>query len=239
MAELRFEGRGLVIAGAFSPAMLHPAWFVEHELIRPDEGGKANVQVISSEITLWELPWVSVQVSQQRLDLVCDDPVSYEAVRDLGQGTLRLLRGNRVTAIGMNYYFHYAVDGMPMALNRFSGLHEARSWSLTSEPFVTQMKVRTGRPEALAPGIDGFFAIDLQPSVQVKSGGVFFGMNDHYDLKQTRGSDLEGRVQRLLTEAWEPSRDHAQRVAEAVIADIEHGDSPIVEAVVDGGQGNE
>jgi hypothetical protein len=217
--DLKSEGKGVAVLGGFSPAVFHPAWFSDQELIRPDEVDRADVKIVTPDLAVFSLPWIDVQVSQQRFDVITKELVMFEPMRDLVAGTLRLLRGTRFRAIGINHYFHYSTKPMPESLARFARLDSEPAWSQLASPTLTTLVLRAKRPAALAEDQEGFIHVEVQPSVPV-SNGTFVLVNDHYDLRTLQADDSADAVERTLVDLWDVSSDYARGVADDIARGI-------------------
>src|SRR5205823_853324 len=133
-------------------------------------------------------PWVAVQATQERVDLMGDEPVMFEALRDLAAGAIRILRGSRVRAVGINHYFHYALPAMSDSLGAFVGLSSNPAWRELESPSVHALNVRAARPEDWAVVLEGYLGVQIEPSIHVKNG-LFVAINDHYEITSRKDDE--------------------------------------------------
>src|SRR5258706_15598342 len=85
------DGASIVLLGRLNPAIFHPAWFAANDLIRPEEGAKATIQIISPEIPSFDLGWMRVLTQAERFTASCSGPDGFEPMRDLVVGAFMLL----------------------------------------------------------------------------------------------------------------------------------------------------
>ena len=107
----RIDKRAVIISveGQFNPAILHPAWFSHHNLIKPAEADQAEIRVVHPELTDFSTDWFRLYAQQNRFELTSSQEAYFETLRDLAVGTFRLLSHTPISSftVADNYHFSY------------------------------------------------------------------------------------------------------------------------------------
>src|SRR5215210_620637 len=105
--QRQIQSIAIVILGNFNPAIFHPTWFSDNNLIREQEAEAANLEIIHPEVAQFSTEWFQFQCTRNRLQVGTLQEAYYEALRDLVSGTLELLSHTPLTALGVNHHFDY------------------------------------------------------------------------------------------------------------------------------------
>src|SRR5437879_6385671 len=101
-------GVTIVGAGSFNPAIIHPRWLADKELIPENLAAHAMAQddpqkmVVTPQVALFVADWLSVQVTQQQAIFSTVELAREVDLRDLARGVFNLLPETPVDAIGIN-----------------------------------------------------------------------------------------------------------------------------------------
>lgn len=216
------EGMSIVAIGSFNPAIFHPQWFERMDLIRQEEASDAKVEVVHPEITVFETEWFSVQVTSDRLAVATNDPGKYLPLKDLVQGTFRLLEHSPIRAFGFNSNRHVRLESS----ERWAQLQEQyaprnRWCELLEEPRLRVLIMEGRRSDCEAKRI----RVQVEPSARV-DGGVFVNVNEHYAVADDEvAAPGAGTVllQRILDARWREFRAFSDKVLEDLVVEGTQG----------------
>ena len=81
----------IVLIGDFNPHIFQPDWFILQGLLGKKEGESAKVEVIHSDLTVFNLDWLRFEVTRTRVVAMTKDERYHEIMRDLIIGTFSIL----------------------------------------------------------------------------------------------------------------------------------------------------
>ena len=144
-------GITIVMLGALNPAILHPSWLARNGLLRPQEADQANIVVVAPEIAAFDIGWVAVQATHERLQLSSTSAPSYSMVKDLAVGIFSLLEHTPISAVGINHNQHFRAES-DERWHRFGHLvAPVEPWRASSTMLVSG--VSSWRGHALIPSL--------------------------------------------------------------------------------------
>ena len=68
------DGSSIVLVGNFNPAIFHPSWLSEHGMVREGDADKADIQVVSPEVSSFTTHWLLLQVTRDKFQASTSDP---------------------------------------------------------------------------------------------------------------------------------------------------------------------
>jgi hypothetical protein len=212
----------IVGAGAFNPAIIHPRWLAEKQLIAENAAEHATSQaqpqpmVVSPQIAVFVADWLSVQVTQEQAVFSTVDQARELDLRDFARGVFELLPETPVNGLGINADAHFRTDS-EQAWHAFGDrflpkdfwepLFEDDVWQKRPDGKRVGMRVMTVEVHRQDVKLPGFVRIEVSPSVRVTPFGVYTGINAHFQL--TTSTEKRGTANdaaRLLLEQWEATR---------------------------------
>ena len=210
------HGVSVVANGSFNPAIFHPAWFEAMGLIRQQEAESAKINVISSDVAVFETEWFSLQVLHDKFVAFAIDPTKHLPLRDLVLGTFRILEHTPITALGINDDRHYRM-GSEDEWHQFGHfLVPKEPWSALLENTGTRTLVVEGK----AAGAESDrIRIKAEPSIKIHHG-VYLQVNQHYELAAKNGHDEErivpdrmNKTLAIIKTEWDNVMKYADQVA--------------------------
>ena len=60
------ENVSVVLIGSLNPAIFHPAWFAREGLIQQEEADRADVRIVSPDVSVFSIGWLVVEVTLDR-----------------------------------------------------------------------------------------------------------------------------------------------------------------------------
>ena len=168
----------VVLTGEFNPAIFHPAWLAQNELVAPEEAETVNEVICTNEVSTFVLDGVHMQVERQRFGLTTEDESKAVWLRDLTVGIFSILEHTPLKAIGFNQDIRYALDSEEMWHAIGDRLAPKPCWEgILESPGMLGVFMRGKRSDCAADRID----IRVQPAPGL-TNGVYVGFNQHYNL---------------------------------------------------------
>jgi len=223
-AEL--SGISVVAAGAFNPAIFHPWWFVDKELMANNaiDDALAKDFVAVRELAAFTADWLSVQVTLDQAVLSTVEEGREFDLRDLAKGVFDLLPETPVNAVGLNADAHFRVGSeeewhalgdrfLPKDL--WQPLFKGEEWKRRADGQSVGM--RSMAVEAWREDIPAFIRTEVAPSVRLTPYGVYTGVNAHFQLTvdEERGNGY--KAARVIEEHWDTTRTLERELIERVL----------------------
>lgn len=179
--EGEIQGVSIVFLGHFVPSLISPAWLRLHELIGADELKKALVQVIIPPTSIFNVDWLGVNVTEQKLILQTSIPQEFDRIRDVAVGVLRSLETPQISAVGINTDMHWLSPDIDSFNNFGDVLVPKDFWlDLMKLPGTASVTIRGVRDDQWAGSMD----VTIQPSNLLRPFGLYVTINDHFVLKK-------------------------------------------------------
>lgn len=226
------SGVAIVAAGAFNPAIIHPRWLADRELIPESVADHALTQsaqqlIVSQQLAIFVGDWLSVRVTPQQAVFSTVDEGRSLDLRDLVQGIFDLLPETPVDGLGINSDTHFRTES-EAAWHEFGDqflpkdfwepLFEDGDWRPRPDGKHVGMRVMTVEVYRDDGDVPGFVRIELAPSVRVTPNGVYIGINDHYQLTtagEDRGTAIDAT--NVLSNCWNAARDLENRLVSQLL----------------------
>jgi hypothetical protein len=174
--QIELAGVSVVGAGAFNPAIFHPLWFAEKQLIPRnaiDEAlGKDFVAV--RELSAFTADWLSVQVTTDQAALSTVEEGRELDLRDLAKSVFDLLPETPVTAIGINADAHFrvgseeqwhAIGDRFLPKDFWQPMFEGDQWKRRSDGQTVGMRAMV--VEAWRDDVAAFVRAEVAPSIRL------------------------------------------------------------------------
>lgn len=175
-AELR--GVSVVLLGEFNPTIFQPQWFSNQGLLTEQEASTAAVQVIHSDVTIFQLPWVELMVERERFQVSCLAEPYFERVVGLVTQTFGLLSHTPIRSMGINHEAHFKASSMEKWHRLGDQFAPKDFWEKhLSMPGLQSLTIRqTPRQD----GQQGYVQVTVEPSARVAQA-VYIRVNDHFE----------------------------------------------------------
>ena len=206
----------VVILGDFNPAIFHPLWYAQNELIPNEEVADAIDVVTSDQVSTFLHNNVHVQVERHRFGLTTKDPSRAPYLRDLAVGTFTLLEHSPLNAIGLNREMRFKMLTADAWNEVGHCLAPKEPWmGILETPGMRVVAMEGKRADCEADQI----TIRVQPASGLENG-VFVAVNQHYNLKKSDNvpvSDRNAEALRILNSDWHPFCGFAEQAAVSLI----------------------
>lgn len=212
----QFERKSLsiVLRGIFNPAMFHPSWFASQDLIREKEAEAANIEVVHPQVSVFDLDWLRVRITQDRFHVATIQEAYYEPLRDLVMGVFTILDYTPLRVLGINRDFHYdfASEEAWHAIGDL--LTPKEHWKdILERPGMRAIVIEGQRPDDLP----GYIRVKVEPSQEIRYG-IFIDINDHYILSTEGDAIVEKeRLLKPLSQNWMESMKRHETIAQSII----------------------
>lgn len=213
------EGGAIVLVGSFNPAILQPQWLASMDLIRREEADSATLQVISPQVTSFSLPWLALQVLEDRFQVESTDPAHHLHLLQLVEGVFEKLEHTPFSKMGIIRRVHYP-------------LHSEDDWHALGDRLapkdlwrgIISSPIRKGTPGLRTLVIEGsregssaaWMRVKIEPSVRLRHG-VYIEVYEHYDEEKS-GADAARVLLDVLREDWEAFLRDAESIADGVLS---------------------
>jgi hypothetical protein len=227
-AAVELSGVTVVGVGSFNPAIFHPIWFVEKQLMTKGAAEEAlSDMVVGPQLTAYKADWLTIQVSAERAVFSTVEEGREPDLRDLARSVFEILPETPVDALGINADSHFRVEseekwhslGDLFAPKEFwTPMFEGDRWKSRSDG-ESHVGLRSLTMEAYPADLEGYIRVEVAPSVRVTPDGVYVGINGHFQL--TLAPD-ERRANgflaaQTLNEHWDDARATEQQVLERIL----------------------
>ncbi len=194
----------IVLVGDFNPKIFNPAWFSAHDLIGEVEADDANIEVIHSDVSVFNLDWFRLQVTRDRFSIFTEQEAYFRKLIDFVIQTFYLLEHTPATAIGANWGGHYKTDSINEWHDFGHFIAPQSPWlNVFEDPAVLKIEMAEKAPELYSP--KGNIQIRVTSSSKVKHG-IFINLNDHYEV----GQDNRKLGCKEIIKLFEENRDESQ-----------------------------
>jgi hypothetical protein len=233
VAAPELSGIAVVGTGSFNPAIIHPRWLADKELIRENEAEHAmrpsdgQQMIVSPQISVFVADWLAVQVTQDKLVLSTLDEGRAADLRDVSIGILQFLPETPVDAIGINSDTHFRVandEAWHAFGDRFlpkdiwTPLFKDGHWLKRKGGEIVGMRVLSIEVWRDDDKLPGFVRVEVAPSVRVSPNGVYVGINAHFQLKRSSDARPTADDARLVVgENWEATRELEKRLVAQIL----------------------
>jgi len=212
---LEIVGVSIVLVGDFNPAIFQPLWFSSQGLIPAAEAREVKELVVHPELTAFKLPWVQLQVTHKQFIASTTQESHFEAVRDLVVGIFSLLKHSPIQKMGINLEQHYKFADVERYKEFGHKLAPKEVWrkTLTDPGLLTMVVVQQRRHDAF----HGQIQVLLEVSSKIVPG-IFFRVNDHFDLPTIEGVSGTDTVLKILSNEFHKSLDRSRETVESVLS---------------------
>lgn len=214
--NLKREGINIVVRGQFNPAIIQPSWLALHDLIREEEAEKAEIKIIHPNASAFDVKWMRVKVTQDRLEIGTDQESFYEPVRDLVLGIFKLLDQTPVAMLGVNLNTHFQLESEEEWHAVGDTLAPKADWDeLLNEPGMRSLTMEGVRPDDYS----GWIRVKVEPSRRV-STGVYIQVNNHYNLGLSEDADEvaagNSNLFSILAADWLTTMERSHHICETI-----------------------
>ena len=216
MSDLKpeLEDVSIVLVGTFNPAIFHPVWFAREKLIQQEEADRADIKIVSPEVSVFSIGWLAVEVMQDRFAARTSQIQNLEPLRDLVLGTFGLLRHTPVKQMGINRQSHFRSPSEEAWHALGYRLAPKEPWAgLLEKPGMRRVQVQGIRPDTYK----GRISVAVEPSLKARPFGAFIEVNDHYENDAEEKGNQCDRMMVILSTSWQTSLDRSLHIMQTLM----------------------
>lgn len=212
MPELTCEidSPSVVLVGRLNPAIFQPSWFLANGLLPKEEAEKAEVRIISPQVTELGTDWFRLLVLPERFSAITLDTARQPALRDLVVETFKLLEHTPLQSMGINRAQHFRMESA-------EGWHKVGHFLAPKEPWKDLLV----EPGTCSVAVQGRLAVTahsrltvrVEPSSAVAPYGVLVDTNEHHEPP---GATAQALVE-ILEQRWDVAQADSQRIAKELL----------------------
>lgn len=186
----------VVVKGHFNPAIFSPAWMLREELIGPGDYDDAELQIISPDLSIFQVGPIALQVARDSLQVATTEPADFERARDVTVGIVKALHHTPIGVLGINRAIHFEVSSIEEWHNVGNALTPKDVWrDVLTNPGMRSLTLWDVREDERA----GYVQLQIEPSVSVHPG-IFAVQNDHYELSSKQEGSPAGVIEEPMME---------------------------------------
>lgn len=191
-----------IFLGDFNPAIFHPSWLVQKNLIKETEGESAEIKVVSNSAAVFSIESADFEITQSRFLIKTSNESYFESLIDLTYSIFKLLKETPLEALGVNHIFHFELSeekyleiGQTLApFNNWEGIFK--------EPRLSRIEMS----EKSSKDSDASSRFSITASGLIKNKGVRIACNDHF--KHPEDAQKEYLAEHLMKE-WKKIHTNA------------------------------
>ncbi len=220
---LQLRTLSIILVGDFNPSIIQPFWLASKKLIKNQEADQADVELIHSELSRFELDWVFIEVTKTKFELRSSKEPYFEAVRDLAIGIFTYLSETPVRAGGINHHLHFAMPDNARYYQVGNSLGKLSNWAnFMNDPRMLRLDILENERKDKN---NGSYRVIVQPSDQLSTAAfpLSITLNDHIDAKKG-DKVLDSNVIKILASIWDNSFKRSYEIMDAMWESITQND---------------
>lgn len=207
MKQLEIETIVIACTGLFNPSIVIPEWLRGLDLISKSDSTGAKVDIISSQITQFKLPWCSITATGDKFEISSSLSPYFESVRDLFTGIFMTLQHDIITNLKLSHIRHYQMldkSSQYKILDKFSS---EQSWKSTlKDPELLTLQMYGSRSDRRA----GMILVEIGPSTLI-TNGIQTQIMDILSFSSDTGTGSLTAIE-ALRDIWAPSMRERDKI---------------------------
>ena len=201
----------IVFLGNFNPVIITPQWLAYKNLIRESESIDAKILVIHDDITKFELNWLSVDITRNKLIFRCTKEPYFNTMKDLIISILSILKETPINSFGFNHLYHFSLRSPEQYYNFGSWLSNLNAFSdVLDNPKLQTIQFVESDIELK----NGKISLTIQPSLLLTDKkSVCFNFNHHFENDH---GEICSRVLEILNNQWDNSILRTKGICEKI-----------------------
>jgi len=206
----------IVLVGNLNPKIFQPAWFASQGLIKEIEAEKADIQIIHSDIVIFTLEWLILEVSKERFVARTAQEPYDEPLRDLVVGTFSLLKHTPINQVGINRSMHFLMENEDKWNEAGYRLASKEPWEgiLKRSGLLTLTIEESERKDGVvyrSDGKRGCTRVRTEPSRKINPG-IFIEVNDHFECQDPTVTLGCEEILDIVNKSWESSYKRSETI---------------------------
>jgi hypothetical protein len=202
---------GIVLLGSFNPVIITPQWLFNKKIIRETESETAKIELIHPEITRFDLEWVSVQITTDRVEFRSKRESDIETLRDLVVSIFNVLKETPIDAFGINHNCHFSLRSTTEYINFGYWLSPVRQFdTVMQDPRLLKVEYVENIQNDNSKGM---FRLTITPSdLILDHKSVVFSFNHHFQNTDKQTSSF---INTLISN-WSESITKVNSICESI-----------------------
>lgn len=201
-------GHSIVLLGNFNPKIFHPSWFGAQQLIGKQEEEGANVEIVHSDVAIFSLDWLRLEVFRDRFKAETTKEPYIEALLDFVVGTFTLLKHTPLTMMGINIEMHFRIASTEIWHAAGDRLAPKAPWDgILTKPGMGAVIMQDVRTDSC----NGYLRVTVEPSSKIQPG-IFFSVNDHIEVSDPKKLNGSDELVDILKGVWLSSRKRSENI---------------------------
>lgn len=216
--QIKEHKLNIVLLGDLNPHIFQPSWFVLQKLLGEKEGESAKVEIIHSDIAVFNLDWLRFEVTRERLVATTRYDQYHEVLRDLLVGTFTILSHTPLKMLGINNTFDYTINDEKTWHGIGDKLAPKDIWGKIMEgPGLRSLMIESKNAEK--DYFRNIVRVTVSPT-KVKLD-LRININDHYELIETKGEFLGSNgIVDILKNEWVNSQKKAINIKDKFFEEL-------------------
>lgn len=208
------QGVTIVLLGDFNPKIFQPAWFAHHELINNYEIEDATIKIVHPDVVSFTLGWMELNVTRDKFTITTLQEPHYRTVFELVIRTFKLLEHTPLRYLGINQMKHYRMKDENEWHDLGDMLAPKNLWrDIFKKPGMRSLTMEEGvRPD----NYNGYIRVTIEPSDRIRPG-VFFQVNDHFQVKDPDTNLGAAEIFNILLDAWSESIRRSDYIINSIL----------------------
>lgn len=217
----------VVLLGGFNPNIFSPAWLSAQSLIGENDAENATIEIIVPDISLFHLPWCTVQVTRERFLIFTEQEAYFGILFDLVANIFKTLEHTPIHTLGYNWGMHLKCDSEEEYHNFGHYLVPQNPWRGIFDDSAL-LKLEMTEKKLSHPSLNGKMQIRVESSEKTKPG-IFINTNHHYTISEKQALTGCREILDIFENNWEPTRkktvDMVSKLIDNYLEDQKNGSS--------------
>ena len=218
----------IALLGKFNPAIFSPDWLERYDIIPGTSAQEGKVTVIHPEYSEIEVgPNIRFSIQPERFSIEFAEEPFVKALDAIILIFREILSHTPITAIGVNYAIHFALDSIDQRAQLGRALAPVEPWgewgqSLNNEnPAQIGGMIRVVMEETHPTDRQkGYRRVYIEPSVRSeyvdRLVGVYMAVNDHYEVDEA-GDLGSSKAMEILAEKFDSSINKSKSIVASMM----------------------
>lgn len=214
MIQNKLKSHNIVLVGNFNPKIFQPSWFGAQGLIQTQEAEKAEIQVIHTDVALFRLDWLELEVTRERFTVRTSQEPYDTALRDIVMGTFSLLSFTPITKMGINRDMYFQMESEEQWHKVGNTLAPKDIWNeIVDSPGMRNVTIQ-GNPKE--DGLKGYIRVQVEPSKKYEFG-LHINVNDHFEVENPESVDGCEEIVNALKNSWDASYQKSEDIINSLL----------------------
>ena len=220
MVEIERSHWSVILLGSFNPAIFHPSWFVQHDVISTDMATMAELHLSHREMSNMEFGDIRVLTEVSRFQIETTNAPEIRLLDFVSKVFGDILPHTKVRSFGINKSVHFRASSPEKRLRIGRALAPLEPWggfgkrieASSGETLGGMMSLRM-REVLEDDEATGHFEARVEPSTALDSlTGIYVSANRHFEIKNFRESEGARRAIAKLDREFAPAQELSDEV---------------------------